>query len=338
MKIFENFDLRPMNVIKIVGLMLVVFIVLIFGIRVIGSFSDLPSPNFSMDRMSESYSPVASQSKMSGGMSNLSIRNVAQDSDMINNKNMVGDNAEEMEVTEYNAIIETRHMKEDCAKVLALKARVDVIFENANDYERGCDYSFKVKRLATPEILNIIKELDPRDLNENTQTIKKLVDDYTSETDILEKKMKSVESTLSDAVLAYDEIASVATKTRDAESLTKIISSKIGVIERLTQQRIDINSQLERLKRAKAEQLDRLDYTYFGVHISEDKFIDQQELKDSWKSAVKGFFSDINNIAQNITINLVSILFLAISYIIYFFLLLVIAKYVWRWAKSIWMK
>jgi hypothetical protein len=95
---------------------------------------------------------------------------------------------------------------------------------------------------------------------------------------------------------------------------------------------------LEQLGRAKSEQLDRLEYTYFNVYILENKFIDGQNLKDSWKVAVKSFVRDINEIVQNVTINLVSLLFLILQYILYFFIILVVAKYGWQLTKHIWQK
>jgi hypothetical protein len=267
----------------------------------------------------------------------LSVRNVKTASaPQMDGEVIMGDDAEEFEVTEYSAMIETRHLEETCGKISELKFREDVIFENASEYERSCNYYFKVKSTNVAEILVIIEALDPKELNESTYTIKKLIDDYTSEVDILENKMKSIEETLSNAITAYDDITKLANRVQDVESLAKIIDSKIRIIERLTQERINVNAQLERINRAKAEQLDRLEYTYFNVNILEDKFIDGQNLKDSWKIAVKSFVRDINNTAQNITVNLISLLFIILQYIIYLFIILIVAKYGWIVVKNIW--
>src|SRR3989339_753836 len=88
-------------------------------------------------------------------------------------------------------------------KNLNLKPREDVIFENASEYEKNCNYSFKVKRDSVKEILSIIESLDPKELNENTYTIKRLIEDYTSELEILQKKLNSIEETLNNAINAY---------------------------------------------------------------------------------------------------------------------------------------
>ncbi len=335
----KNLDLKPMNILKFAGLALVAIILIAVAFRLLGSsftsLSNMPSNNKMM-------SQTAFDSDMSYGESDsmgLSARNVASSyKSPMGGGTTVGNNSEEFEVTEYNANIETRHLDDNCAKISDLKSRTDVIFENANKYEKSCNYSFKVESGSVEEILGVLKALDPKELNERTYTIKRLIDDYTSETEILEKKMISIEETLDNAVNAYDSIAALAEETRDAESLAKIIDSKIRIIERLTQERINVNAQLERLNRSKAEQLDRLEYTYFNVYILEDKFIDGENLKDSWKTSVKLFVRDINKIAQDITINLISLLFLILQYVIYFFIILIVAKYGWKFSKSIWKK
>ena len=347
MQFLDNLNLKPTNILKFVGLALVVIIVVTLAFRLIGSsFSSLSYKTGISNLMGQSapaydsavYSEKANVA--SGGAVGLSVRNVVSSPSVVPTTNNVvtGDNAEDFEVIEYYANIETRHLEDACKQISDLKSRADVIFENSNEYEKSCNYNFKVKHGSVEEILTLIKTLDPKELNENAYTIKRLVDDYTSEVEILEKKIASIEKTLADAIKAYDDVTRLATQTQNVESLAKIIDSKIGIIERLTQERININSQLERLARAKSEQLDRLEYTYFNVNILENKFVDGQSLKDSWKNAIKSFVRDMNTIAQDITVNLVSLLFVVLQYVIYFFIILIVAKYSWILAKRIWQK
>jgi len=247
-----------------------------------------------------------------------------------------GDTAEAYEVTDYYGSIQTRKLDETCAKISDLKAFDYVIFENSNEYDRGCSYSFKVKNSHVDEILGIVNSLNPENLTQNTYTIKRQIDDYTSEVEVLQKKRASIDETLANAVSAYDEISALATRAQDVESLAKIIDSKINLIERLTQERININEQLDRLERSKADQLDRLAYTFFNVSIYESKYVDGKEIKDSWKGAVQQFVRDLNSILQDVTINLVTIALRVAQFVIYFFILLLAAKYGWRAAKYLW--
>ncbi|MDX9893171.1 MAG: hypothetical protein RB292_02040 [Patescibacteria group bacterium] len=349
MKLPKDFHLEPMNVLKITGLVLAAIILVVVAFRLIGSSFNVLLSNSGLRNlvsqksagvglMEESYYDTSSMAydKSAGGTAGLSLRNVASPSVPSAGDIVAGNDAEEFEVTEYGATVETRRLADTCQKIVDLKSRSDVIFENANEYEKSCNYTFKVKRDSVSEIIGVIESLNPKELNQNTYTIKNLVEDYTGEVEILEKKMASIEETLANAVAAYDDITILATRTQDVESLAKIIDSKINIIERLTQERINVNAQLERLQRAKSEQLDRLDYTYFNVYIFENKFVDPQDLKDSWKNEIKSFVRDVNKVAQDITINLAVVLLWALQYVLYFFIALVIVKYGWQLAKYIW--
>ena len=213
-----------------------------------------------------------------------------------------------------------------------------MIFENSNEYDSGCNYYFKVEKEKVAEILSFVEDLNPRDLSENTHTIKKRIEDFTSQQEILERKQVTINETLESAIFAYDEITEIARQSRNADALASIIDSKVKIIERLTNERLNVSTQLDQLLRAKAEQLDRLEYTYFRVDVVENKFIDGQEIKDSWKWAVKDFFREINTIFQGITFGLISLVFIVLQYVAYFFILLLVAKYGWIVTKSIWKK
>jgi len=264
----------------------------------------------------------------------LSPRNIAVPSPQPGGS--IGADAEAFEVTEYSARIETRDSKSTCPQVAELKTKESVIFENTNEYDGGCSFRFKVAHDSVSDVLTVIKSFNPKDLSENTYTIKQQLDDFTSETDILVKKLATIDETLLNGVKSYDELVVVATKAGDVESLTNVISNKLNLIERLTQERINTSAQLERLSRSKAEQIDRLEYTYFSISVYENKFIDGKNLQESWKGALQEFVRDINRTAQDISINLVSFLFVLVQYILYFLILLVIAKYLWKVTRSVW--
>jgi hypothetical protein len=249
-----------------------------------------------------------------------------------------GDMAEAFEVTDYNATIESANSEETCASVLALKSKSYVIFENSSSYDRGCNHTFKVKKANVDEVLASLKALDPKDLSENTRTIKGQVDDYTSEIEILESKLKTIDATLKSAVAAYDDITAVATRNQDAASLATIISSKLSIIERLTQEKINVSMQLDRYARAKAQEIDKLEYTYFTVSVYENKYVDGRGLGESWKQAVRQFVYDVNRIVQDLTIGVIGFLLVIAQILLYVFIVVFVAKYAWRGVKGIWNK
>lgn len=345
MEWFKDLDLKkPLNIFKVavVGLLgvgAIVFVLSLVNSSVRPYLNNRKEVSMSV---APGYYSSAGEMNTVGGMNTQQVKAVAD----LSYRNILpvppqgttGNTAEEFEVTDYSATIETHNKTEACARIAGLKSLSYVIFEYAQDSDKTCNYTFKVEQAKVGEILGVVKDLDPKDLFENTRTIKSQVDDFTNQTEILEKKLVSVDETLKSALTAYDQITALAVKTQDASSLAKIIDSKVQLIERMTQERININQQLEYLTRAKAEQLDRLDYTYFTVNVYENKFVDGQNLKDSWKMAVQNFFYNTNRALQDATIGLVAMLLTAIPYIIYAVLLVLAAKYGWRWLKKVWYK
>lgn len=350
MDFLTKLNIKTSSILKMAGLAILAIVVLVFAFKLIGtSFNSLFKKsgvsNISISSQgAPSYdyateSGVATKGEYGMDSFGLSIRNtqISQSSMPIyGSSGTTGDDAEEFEVTEYTAYVETRELDKTCSDVAGLKSRGDVIFESSNEYRNSCGYIFKVKKESVADILGIIKGLDPKELSENTYTIKNLVEDFTSQSEILQKKLASIDETLAKAVSAYDNITALATRVQDVETLARIIDSKINIIERLTQERININSQLEMIERSKAEHLDRLEYTYFYVNIVENKIVDPQNLKDSWKAAIKEFVQDVNNIVQDVTINLVAVVLLILQYAIYLLIVLFVAKYGWRVVKRIW--
>ena len=350
MEFLDKLNLKWADILKITGIALVLIIIAVFLFRIIGtSFTGLPSPS-----MNNGYSLGLSQNTASfgasGGMAKsnvmdslgvagLSERNVASSIiPPVGGYTTTGSDAENFEITDYNTTIETRHLDDTCKTISDLKPKDYVIFESARIYDHGCSYVFKVKAENVKEVLGIIKNLGPKEMSENTQTIKRIIDDFTSQEEILKNKKASIDDTLKNALVSYNEIADLATKTSDAGSLAKVIDSKINTIERLTQESISISAQLDTLARSKADQLDRMKYTYFNVSIYENKFVDAQSISDSWKEAVKKFITDVNSISQDITINLIGVILRLILYLIYIFLILIVVKYAWMFAKYLWKK
>ncbi|MFH1405416.1 MAG: hypothetical protein ABIH21_04985 [Patescibacteria group bacterium] len=349
MDFVNKYNFKTSNVLKVAGIAIVAIIVIVFAFRMIGTslvsiFNGnkiVSATNPSVMQMdSYGYAESAGLSMGSSKSSvSLSARNVAPSGMPIYDEGVTSSNdAEAYEVAEFSGSIKTRDLDETCGTILDLKVKDNVIFESANQSDKSCYFRFKVEKASVEEILEVINSLNPEELSESVYTIKNQIEDYTSEEEILLKKKESIDETLTKAISSYDMIATVATQAHDAESLAKIIDSKINIIERLTNDRINVNAQLDRLGRDKALQLDRLDYTYFSISVSEVKYIDGKYLKDSWRNALRNFVLDINRVVQDISINLVGVLFVVLQYAIYLTILLVVAKYGWKFARYIWKK
>lgn len=315
---------------KVAGLAILGVIILAFVISLLGSSVRTLSKGTGFG-VAQMMQPASYDT----GMPELSMRNIAPVPPMPGG---TGNDAEAYEVSDYNATVETRDLTEACVTMRKLKDLDYVIFESAHESDTMCTFGFKVTHAHVEGVLAFVKELDPKDLSENTYTIKNQVEDFTSETEILQKKLASIDATLAGALDAYDDITRLATDTKDVESLAKIIDSKIQIIERLTTARLSVNEQLDHLMRAKAQALDRLDYSYFSVSIYENKYFDGEALRDSWKAAVKDFVENVNRALQNATVNLIGFLIALIPYILYLSLAILAVKFGWRAAQYLWKK
>ncbi len=342
MEILDKYNIKPMAILKIAGITLAALIFLTFAFNLISStfnrnFKNVKSESIFSGMNYENDMSFAGSDKSFQAMDSISLssRNVSPSSAPINNNINTG-NSEAFEVTQYNGSIETNNLDETCQAISSLKPKNYVIFENANENDNSCNYTFKVEKEYQDEVVDLVESLNPKKLVENTHTIKKLVDDFTSEIEILNRKKASIESTLEDAINSYDEISKVATQARDAESLSRIIDSKIKIIEKLSQERINVSTQLDRIGKAKAEQLDRFEYTYFYLNIYKNKFIDSEILKDSWKNEIKTFIREINNIAQDSSVGLITLIFFIIQYALYLLVIIITAKLGWKITKYIW--
>lgn len=336
----KKINLKWQKALKITGIVLGAIIVLAIIVNLIiaplfSGFGGSFSSNLRESMMGGSYatgiSPQASSYKSTSDIS-LSTRNIASE------EVMDGVDYGNYEVTQYSATIETGKLKEDCNVVADLKGRDYVVFENSNIAERYCSFSFKVDKDKSEEVLEIIKKLKPRDIDQNIESIKKEIEDYTSREEILKNKQASIDETLENAIAAYDEITELATKTNNADSLAKVIDSKINILERLTAQRLQVSSELERLAKAKAEELDRLQYVNFYVYIYENKIFDGQNFKDYWVLSAKNFVSNSNQLLKDLSLGLVELLLIVVKYFIYIFSIIIAIRISWKLGKKIWKK
>ncbi len=344
MQFLEKYNLTPLKVFKALLVVLVALVVLSFVLASLNSARDNVSFIDNGYQIGGGTSVPSMPSRQTGKMmaesdyaEEMSVSTAPYMSPVSYDGYTSGD-SEAFEVTDYSATIETQNVMNDCDQIRTLKTRTDIIFENASEHDRGCSYTFKTEKKSVAEVLALIEAMGPKELIENTYTIKREVDSYTSEIDILKRKLESLDATLTDAIAAYNDITATAKTVGDAETLARIIESKIGIIERLTNARIQTVSELDRYEKAKSDALDRMTYTHFTISIFENRYWNGEDLKDSWKREAQLFFAKTNTLVQDLSIGLVYLLLATLKYALYFFILLLIARLGWDATKRIWIK
>jgi hypothetical protein len=247
-----------------------------------------------------------------------------------------GTDTEVFEVKEYSVTFETRNAANECGEIAKLVNRDDVIFESTNEYKQGCSYTFKVTKNSVSEILAILEDLNPKYLSENAYTIKREVTDYTSEIEILETKLAAYDATLTQSTATYDQLIALAASRGDIDALTRATDSKLALVERLSISKIEVNAQLDRINRSKAEALDRLAYSNFYVNVYENAFVNGDNIKDSWVAAVQELVRDINTFVQEVSLGFVALMFMVIKFALYGVVLLYVARFGYSYARKVW--
>jgi hypothetical protein len=242
----------------------------------------------------------------------------------------------DFEIKEYSGTIRTNDLDDACATIETLRGVEGVIFENANKNEDSCYYSFKILKMDEAQALAIIDSLEPDTFNARVYTIKKVIENYDTELSILESKLESIETSLADAEREYTQLQTLATNARDVENLTKIIDSRLNFITKFTNERMSIIERINRYNKNKSDQLERLLYSYFNINVYEDKIVDFDAIKDSWKWELERFVSNISSTLQDISLGLATFLMRALQVAIYFFVGLFILKFAWVGAKKVW--
>lgn len=340
MEVFKNLSTKQMNILKFGG----VFLLGVIATMVIADKSGLSQ--WSLKNSVSFDGGYVTDVGYGGGYGSanpqLSMRNV-EGSIMPPMPPMPpsytpGANTEDYEVKHYSVSFESRNKASECVAIRDLLKRDDVVFENTSEYDRGCSYSFKVKKESVDTVLALLESLDPKEVNESAYTIKREVTDYTSEIEILEKKLQSITATLNNSLATYDTLIARAAAAGDISSLAQLTDSKINLLERLSMTQIETSAQLERINRAKTEALDQLVYTQFSVNVYENKFIDGREIGNSWTAAVQELLRDINKFAQEVTLGFVALLFLVVKYALYGVVLLFVARFGYSFAKRVWQR
>jgi hypothetical protein len=331
MEFLTKIDLQKAPVLKLIAM----FALGMITVAVLGTFAQ----NTPLAQVLHTKSGVSEDlyyAGNGGAMPELSVRNVMDIMPPIDPVYTPGNDAEAYEVKQYSVTIETRNRVADCADVRGLMQREEVIFESTSEHDRGCSYTFKVEKDSVESVLAILENLNPKYINENTYTIKREVSDYTSEIEILEKKLATFTETLTTSVATYDELIRTATARGDIDSLAQLTDSKINLVERITMSQIQVSAELDRINRAKTEALDQLVYTQFYVEVYENSFVNGDDIKDSWIVAVQQLIRDINTFVQEVSLGFIALLFMIAKFALYGVVLLFVARFGWNFVRQVW--
>ncbi len=248
----------------------------------------------------------------------------------------ISKDAEDFETRSYSANYEERNISKVCNEIESLKPLEYVIFSNANKNDTYCNYTFKVEVEKEDEIITLIKSLNPKSFNASTFTLERIITNNNNEVEILEKKLKMLDSLLTSAQAKYASLRN----TGNATALVQAINNEINLIERITNQKLNVQSQIDRLTNSTGVQTERINYSQFNVSVSERKFINWSNIGEQWKFAFERFISGISEVIQDLTIGLVMFVLGLVKFIMFLSVgvvaIVATSKFLWSIVRKIW--
>jgi len=211
-------------------------------------------------------------------------------------------------------------------KIKTLKDKEFVLFDKYSESKRSSQYTLKVKREKSQEVLMFLEGLSPDQVHLDVENIKKSIDSSIDQEKLLNDKLKKVEAILTDATESYSTLLTLAKEKNDIDALTKLVDLKINTLNRLSSERNTLLSQIQAIKKSKEELFDDLNYVIFTITINEFLYFDTESLKESWRYDLKALIDNFNSLGQNLTTTLLSFAIKLLEFFIYFVLMLFILK------------
>jgi hypothetical protein len=249
-------------------------------------------------------------------------------------------NAELYQREGYSATYETRKYKETCEAIEGLKPLAYVIFDSANQAEKYCSYGFRVEKLHADEIVGTLKAFNPKEWNVSTYSVAQGIENTEDRIQILKRRLSSTESTLAEVEQSFARLSSLATQGGKVADLTNIISQKLSMVERLTNEKLSLEEQIRQLTGGKSDQIDETVYAHFSVSVTKWSAIDWQSMKDSWRYRIQETVRSMSDTLSSIVLTVPSIILTLMWYALVLALLIlsgtIFIKYMLIAVKKLW--
>jgi hypothetical protein len=320
--------LRPRNILLLPVWILATLFVIFLAVWIVTALSTQLTGLSQGEGMDSVYMP---------SMDSVSDRGYAESTrtaPMSDSVDSAPSNVGDYEARWYEATVRTRAKDETCDSVENWRVFPYVTFEHMTRSESACLYRFKVEREKAAEILEAILALDPVDVTESADLMRERVLQHESERDILLKRDEHLERMLAEVTRLYDQLMTTSANAGDTTMLTKAIDDRLRYMRSLTDERIRLARELDELDRRASELMDRIERVSFVVRVEERRFVNGEQIKESWMYRTEQFIRDANKIAQDLTIGLMMTLLVFIKYAVQIVLIIVlgflIAVPLWR--------
>lgn len=329
--------------IHIVGGAFVVFVILVMLAVVLGSLNSarnlgshstgLVSNDMAMMEVSAPQAPAMGRAMMADGDFAESLEYYPEP---IPTPGGYTSGLERYETTQYNLSARSRGFDQLCESLETLKAEETIHFKHINTGLNRCDARFFVEEGRVAGVLAQFENNRDVEINRNTESVTRHKERLESQSTIVRQQLASVERTLAEAEVAYDEIVAFARANKDSETLSNAINNKLRQIDQLTSRKINLTSQLDNLAQQAADLNERLDVVEFYASFTRANPIQIGKYDRMWEQAWDELRDRFTGTLIGLSAFFGVFLLYVLQYGLYLLVLIIVARFGWKLVRKIW--
>lgn len=331
---FKHVPLSRLILVGVIGLVALVMALSLFSL----SMKSMTGRLTLFDGQSGGYSEdIAYEGKSSPSIGmGMSVSSIAPMPPLYRENQVIGNNAEQYEVSEYGVLIRSAHFAQTCDDIESWRSSDVITFQSRERSVHSCSFRFKVARAELDSVLGLLKAMNPESLTVRTESIQERLQSYDQEKTILNDRLTSIEKTLSESEDYFAQLMKLATQSQDAEALAQIIESRIMQMERLNAERSNIQAEIARLEKARSEEQDQIGYAFFSVNVLDYNLVDGPAIREAWITYMQDFIRVLNSVVAGLTLGLIGYLLKVVQLVVYVIIIVVLAKTGYRLFKKFW--
>jgi chaperonin cofactor prefoldin len=245
---------------------------------------------------------------------------------------------EAYETTRYDVRARTRAFDELCAALTVLKDRSEINFRQLNTSTNSCTATFYVPDSEAAAVAETLRGYSGVEIARTTNSVTRHRSQLQSQASIVRQQLASVERSLAVAETEFDEIAVFARDSNDAATLATAIREKLSLIDTLTQRKITLTSQLDRLLQQSADLEERLGVAEFQVNASRLFPIYANERAQQWQGAWDELSNTFTDTLIVLSATFGIFLLWLIRVVVYGAVVIVVVRLLWKFVRLIWRK
>jgi chromosome segregation ATPase len=205
-----------------------------------------------------------------------------------------------------------------------------------NRSTNNCRATFYVTQPQVNRVLDTLTAYDGVEVNRTTESVTRHREEIQGQTSILQQQLASVERSLAIAETEFDEIATFARETNDAETLASAIREKLSLIDTLTQRKISLVSRIDSYMQQAADLEERLNVVQFSVNVDRSYPLSLNRTSRQWERAWAELDEQFTDTLIGLTAFFGIFLLWSVRIVIYALVGIVVVRGLWKFARLVW--